>query len=102
MVDLNSANAHQDSQDFEVGRFEGQRRIQARPALLDERKVESRRVCNRLHAGFLRSHRGDWLGLVRGGVGVVEWNRGLILNCEWAVELYPEIRVLGASVPCIP
>ena len=40
-------DAQQDSQDFEIGDVLSERRIQARPALLDKRKVESRRKGDR-------------------------------------------------------
>ena len=69
VVDLDSANAHQDSQNFRVGRLEGQRRIQARPTLLDECKVKARRVCNRLYPCLLRGRWGTgWVGV--GGVSL--------------------------------
>jgi len=102
MVDLDSTNAHQDSQDFRVSRLEGERRIQARSALLDKRKVKPRRVGNRLHAGFLRGGRGNRLSLVRRCVGVIQWYGGLVLNGERSLELHSEIRVLCAAVPRIP
>src|ERR1700674_2115894 len=102
VVNLDSANAHQDSQDLSIGCLEGQRWIQARPTLLDKRKVKSRRVRNRLHARFLGVCRRNRLRLVRWCVIVVQWNGRLVLNGEGSLELRPEIRVPGAAVPCIP
>src|SRR4029077_11673573 len=102
VVDLDSTDAHQDSQHFRVGRLEGQRRIQACPTLLDERKVKPRGVRYRLHARFLRVCRRNRLRLVRRGVRVVQWNGGLALDGEGSFELRPEIWVFCAAVPRIP
>src|SRR6266853_172075 len=96
VVDLNSANAYQDAQDLRVGRLEGQRRIQACPTLLDERKVKSCGVCNRLHAGLFRARRGNRLVLVGRCVVVVEWNGGLVFDGKRSLKLHAEIRVLSA------
>src|SRR4029077_20489879 len=71
VVDFDSTNAHQDSQDFGVVGLEGQRGIQARPTLLDEGKVKSRGVCDGLHAGLLRRLRWNRLRLVGRGVFIV-------------------------------
>src|SRR4029077_10921355 len=102
VVDLDSANAHQDAQDVNIGGLEGQRGIKACPALLDECKVKSRRVCNCLHAVLLGGRGRNRLGLVGWGVVVIEWNGGLLLDDERALELRSEIRVPCAAVPCIP
>src|SRR5258706_16154213 len=100
VVDLDSANAHHDSQDFGVGRLEDQRRIQTRPTLLDERKVKPRGVCNRLHASLLRGRRGDRLRLAGRSVVVVQWNGGVVLGRIRYLELPPHIVDLAASRPC--
>jgi hypothetical protein len=50
VINFDSANTHQDPQHCRVGCLEGQRRIEARPTLLNKRKVKSRRVGDRLYA----------------------------------------------------
>src|SRR5258705_12974720 len=102
MVDLDSANTHQNSQHLRVSRLEGQRGIQAGATLLDERKVKSRGVGNGLHARLLFGRRRDGLRLIRRCVVVIEWYGGLVLDGERSLELHPEIRVLGAAVPRVP
>src|ERR1700726_4819002 len=102
VVDLDSANADEDSKNFRIRRLEGQRGIQARSTLLDECKVESRGVRNGLHASFLRGRRRNRLRLVGRGVGVVQWNGGLVIDGEGPLEFHTEVGVLGAAVACIP
>ena len=48
MIDLYSADAYQNAQNFQAGSFEGQDRIQARSALLNVSEVNARYVGNRL------------------------------------------------------
>ena len=78
VVDLDSANAYQDSQDFKVGGLERQRGIKACPTLLDERKVKPSRVCNGLHAGSLAESPGVRVapGLEACRCRLVEWRAG--------------------------
>ena len=70
--------------------------------MLDKCKVKSRRICDGLHAELLRRRWGNRLALVRRGVAVVQRDGGLILNCEWSLEIHSEVRILGASITGIP
>ena len=103
VIDLDSANADQDSEDLRVGRLEGQRRIQTRATLLDERKVKPRREGDRLEVG------GDagWriTQVTAGRVGIASGNGRMLpfiqtRNC--LIERRAEIRVGRAAVPNPP
>src|SRR3984957_9206305 len=102
VVDLDSANAYQDAQDFKVPGLERQRGIKACPTLLDECKVKSRRVCDCLHAVLLRGRRRNWLSLVGRGIVVIEGNGGLPLDGERSLESRPGTSIPWAAETCIP
>src|SRR5579862_941369 len=71
VIDLHSANAQNDSQSFQAGRLESHDRIETRSALLDKRKVKSRRIGDRLHSIGAWSVGGNGHEKARRGVDVV-------------------------------
>src|SRR5215472_13441411 len=109
MVDLYSADAHEDPQNFWVLRFENQRWIQTRPALLDKGEVEAGSICDCLHASRVAGKtRAGRLGGSAGndGVGrsvtVTDRNCWLVLDVEWSLKMGTEIRIFGTAITCVP
>ena len=72
MIDLDSANAQQDSQDFATSCLEGQYRIETRPSLFNKRTVNPAVLAIACIRSALGSVIGGWKRLsgVPGGVSV--------------------------------
>src|SRR4029077_4906800 len=105
MINLDSANTQQDSQNLLTGCLECERNIKTRATLLDKCKVKSSRVGDRLDALGPRSDWGRCHYHGRGGsVGVGCGNARLIHNLKGTLEDKVErtVRVLFAPVPSIP
>src|SRR4029077_16238326 len=86
VINFDSANADQDSQDSWVGCLESQRWIEAPSPLLNERKVKSGSVSDRLYAlGITACDGNRWIG-GRRSVRIVEWDRGLVRDDEGSLE----------------
>src|ERR1700686_3740979 len=102
VVDLDATNTDQYPHDLRKVRLEGQCWIEAGPTLLDECKMKSRRIRDRLHAGLLRVRRRNWLPVARRRVVIAHRYCRLVLDDEGPFQFCSEIGVLRAAVPCIP
>src|ERR1700688_142578 len=105
MINLDSAYAQKDSEHVPAGCLEREDGVETRDALLDKRKVKSRRIGDRLHStGFgVGDRRLEQAGRRSGRrIGIVKGNAWLIRNIQQLRESGAQIGVLVTSVAKIP